>query len=72
MRINKEDDSTYLGKYIWAIWRSEGKEFNICELCGKFTKKPEIHHTKYEGSTIKDLIIACRKCQMKPENVGLL
>ena len=47
-----------------------GKDPNICELCGK-TGKMDIHHRKYDGATLYDLVFACRSCNLLPENKGL-
>jgi hypothetical protein len=46
-----------------------GKDPNLCELCGR-AGKMDIHHTKYEGATLYDLVFACRRCNTKAENKG--
>ncbi len=57
---------------IVAMMRREGRDFDTCELCGKPTNgRPELHHTKYEGATYRDLRIVCSACNHAPENVGL-
>ena len=60
--------------YIVAIFEGEGRDFTICELCGDFIDdgKFEFHHTKYEGATIRDLLIICRGCNHKSENLHLI
>jgi hypothetical protein len=47
-----------------------GKDPNLCELCGK-AGKMDIHHTKYDGATLYDLVFACRRCNTQTENRGL-
>ena len=47
-----------------------GKDPNLCELCGRVGRM-DIHHTKYEGATLYDLIFACRSCNLQTENKGL-
>jgi hypothetical protein len=45
----------------------------VCSDCGRrFKKKCDIHHTKYDGATIYDLVFLCRRCNLAPRNVGLL
>ena len=61
-----------LRPYIIALMRQDKRNFRACELCAKPTKgNYEIHHTKYEGATYKDLLIVCRSCNRIGENVGL-
>ena len=47
-----------------------GKDPNLCELCGKVGKM-DIHHTKYDGATLYDLLFACRRSNTQTENRGL-
>lgn len=47
-----------------------GKDPNLCELCGRVGKM-DIHHTKYVGATLYDLVFACRSCNLQPQNKGL-
>jgi 5-methylcytosine-specific restriction endonuclease McrA len=47
-----------------------GKDPNLCELCGKVGKM-DIHHAKYDGATLYDLVFACRRCNTQAENRGL-
>lgn len=68
---SENDHNVNIMRYVWSIWEYQGKDLNMCELCGEATATPEVHHTKYDGATLDDLVIACRKCQMQPENVGL-
>ena len=57
---------------ILILMRNEGRNFDVCELCGGPTEgKPDIHHEKYEGAKYEDLKIACKKCNHAPKNVGL-
>lgn len=44
-----------------------------CGECGeRQTRKCDIHHTKYEGATLFDLMFVCRTCNLAPRNKGLL
>jgi hypothetical protein len=62
-----------LRPHILFLMEQEGRDFTKCELCssdiadGEF----EIHHTKYEGATYKDLRIVCRSCNRKADNLLL-
>lgn len=43
-----------------------------CALCDKVSeKRMTVHHTKYEGATLADLVFACMRCQLQFENRGL-
>lgn len=46
-----------------------GKDPDHCELCGK-PCKATFHHTKYDGATLYDIIVACMKCQNQAANKG--
>lgn len=52
--------------------RRIGKDKATCEMCGA---KPKggctIHHTKYEGATIYDLMYVCKSCNTAPANTRL-
>lgn len=66
------DGSTDIRKYYKAILEKQGKDFYTCEFCGiKSKKKLDIHHTKYNGATINDLKIVCRKCNLNRNNCFL-
>lgn len=56
--------------YIVAIFKQWKRNFRKCEYkgCDIPKGKYEIHHTKYEGATIYDLQIVCRKCNAAYEN----
>lgn len=47
-----------------------GRRFDRCEWCDKKLKdgKWQLHHTKYEGATIDDLMIVCQQCNLIPAN----
>lgn len=71
MRV-QSDDSQNLKVYIIAILEKQGRNFYICELCGnEYNKKLGIHHKKYNGATINDVVIACQKCNTQPYNKNL-
>jgi len=68
MRI-KSDNHSNITDYIDAIFRSQGRDFSKCELCGGSTNdKPEIHHLRYEGATLANLRITCHRCNTQEEN----
>lgn len=50
--------------------KQQGREFDKCEWCGEPFKdgKYQLHHTKYEGATIDDLMIVCQPCNLIPQN----
>lgn len=58
---------------LTQLMEQKGLNPKVCGLCGlpQF-KKCDIHHTKYEGATLDDLMFVCRKCNTAPRNVGLL
>lgn len=58
---------------IVSLMETQGRNFNICELCNAHIPKGNynIHHTKYEGATYYDLRIVCRKCDKQPANRNL-
>lgn len=72
MREDSDGEMSILS-YVKAIWKKQGKNFNKCEICGKYipNKKYNIHHTKYEKATIYDLQIVCMSCNFKKENRNL-
>lgn len=50
-----------------------GKDPFTCEICGESQDDHcEIHHTKYEGATIYDLLFVCRSCNLSHVNKGLV
>ncbi len=55
---------------VTAKLKQDGRDFGQCELCP--AKIPEgqhqLHHTRYEGATYKDIKIVCRSCNNKAEN----
>jgi hypothetical protein len=54
------------------LMASRGHDPYRCDLCGKVSdKKRTIHHTKYEGATLDDLVYACWSCQHQASNHGL-
>src|SRR5918911_3820091 len=45
-----------------------GDNPKLCALCGKKSdKQMTIHHTRYAGATLADLVFACGSCQNKGE-----
>lgn len=54
---------------IVALIESERRGFSACELCSKeLNGNFDLHHTKYEGATYKDLMVVCHKCNTQQEN----
>jgi hypothetical protein len=65
--------SYYMRLLVRAMMKRDGRNFKVCELCRKpITGKFDLHHTKYEGATYRDLLIVHRRCNLLPENVGLI
>jgi hypothetical protein len=49
-----------------------GHDPYFCDVCEEPQLIPcDIHHTKYEGATIYDLVYACRSCNTSRVNKGL-
>lgn len=62
-----------LGPLIVQMFKSQGRDFKTCEICSKPIKgKYVLHHTKYDGATIKDIRISCKSCDQKAENKNLM
>lgn len=58
--------------YVHECLSRLGKDRYTCELCLEPVPKGCIvHHTKYEGATIYDLMYICGSCNLARENVGL-
>lgn len=68
-----------LGVYIIPLLKARGRKFDKCEEClVKLPKKLpngrrgfELHHTKYDGATIDDLMVVCLSCNRLSKNKGL-
>lgn len=51
---------------------ARGLDPHVCGICKvRQLKKCDIHHTKYDGATIEDVIFACRSCNLAREQKGL-
>lgn len=58
--------------YVVEALRRLGKNPYICELCDDPVPKGCIvHHTKYEGATVYDLMYICTSCNLSRANKGL-
>jgi len=68
----QQDNERYFYNLIRTILRNKGKDFNTCELCKKTMKKSYLHHTKYDGATLNDILIVCQSCNTKKENIKLI
>lgn len=66
----KDNSLDSLRHVIINLMRQEGRDFTKCDLCGGDIPagKFQLHHTKYDGATYKDLRIVCRACNLSPEN----
>jgi len=55
---------------VAAKLKQDGRDFSKCELCGDPISegKHQLHHTKYEGATYRDIKIVCASCNQRPEN----
>jgi 5-methylcytosine-specific restriction endonuclease McrA len=49
------------------------KDPHTCEECGKHTssKRMYMHHTKYVGATLYDLMFVCQSCNTLAKNRNL-
>lgn len=62
-----------LRPYIDECMRRLGKDPYFCEVCEeRQERKCIIHHTKYDGATVYDLVYACTSCNNSRGNRGLL
>ena len=72
MRTKQDNFTPVMKEYILECFRQLGKDFKKCEQCGVTGNKLDIHHTKYEGATVRDLQLVCRACNLKAENKYLI
>ncbi len=60
---------------VVQLMMEEGRitDETICELCFEAVpnNRYDIHHTRYEGATYFDLLVVCRSCNLKKENIYL-
>lgn len=68
----KQDGDVRIRDYIITLLEHWGRDFTTCEECGNKMGVPYLHHTKYDGATIYDILIVCAKCNSKTENKGLV
>ena len=66
MRIQGSDDDREIYKYLKVLLKDR-LDKGVCELCKK-SAILKIHHTKYDGATLKDLLAICSSCNNKKEN----
>ena len=73
-RIFRVDDDRETKLLIREILKKQGRDFTKCEMCKKdmSEEKSQLHHTKYEGATMQDLMIVCAKCNTQTENKYLV
>jgi hypothetical protein len=55
---------------VVCVLQQQGRDFSKCELCAADIPdgKYDLHHTKYEGATIRDVAIVCRACNLSRQN----
>jgi hypothetical protein len=71
-RLEKGEWGSSFKNIVRRLMIDRGDDPHLCALCGCRSEKPmTIHHTKYEGATLADLVFACMACQNKFENKGL-
>lgn len=72
-RLDQDNDGG-ITQYVMAIWEADSKDLTNCELCKEPVegKNAGIHHTKYEGATLYDLVWACHYCNTRPINKYLV
>ena len=70
-RLREDWLNSEIRKYVIPVMMSRGHDPSHCELCGVVLENPTIHHKKYDGATVEDLVFACMRCQNKPLNKGL-
>jgi hypothetical protein len=72
-RLRADQDFVSLFRpIIEPLMIKNGQDPHKCALCGKESEeKLTIHHTKYAGATIYDLVFACWSCQHLASNHGL-
>lgn len=59
--------------YVHECLERLGKDRFTCELCLEPVPKGcNVHHTKYQGATVYDLMYICTSCNLSRENKGLL
>ena len=68
MRQPNDHITTTMKQCILECFRRMNKPLDRCWLCNKPTTKLDIHHTKYNGATIHDLQLVCRKCNTQQHN----
>ena len=59
--------------YVLLLLERQGRDFNVCEYCSELIPngKWELHHTRYDKATLKDIMIVCKSCNRIGVNVGL-
>lgn len=58
--------------YVVECLQSLGKDRYQCGICeARQTKPCIVHHTKYEGCTVYDLMYVCVSCNLSRVNKGL-
>jgi hypothetical protein len=71
-RLASDDYINPLKDIIIQLMVQRGDDPHLCALCGdRSEKRMTIHHTRYEGATLADLVFACMRCQLQWENRGL-
>lgn len=70
MPRRKTDNHQNITDYLYAILKSQGRNFTKCEFCGHHMPEgdAELHHEKYENASIRDIKIVCHRCNTQEVN----
>lgn len=64
------DSNNPLRVYLRTLLTAQGRKFDKCELCGS-SRNIMLHHKRYNGATLADIVIVCAKCNLAKSNKGL-
>ncbi len=54
--------------YIVPLLKARGVDLTKCDECGTKLKTLALHHKKYDGATIEDIVPICQSCNLKEKN----
>ncbi|MCA1565851.1 MAG: hypothetical protein LC803_09475 [Acidobacteria bacterium] len=78
--VPKESGRLHMDSFGSGAFRSiveqlmiaRGLDPHVCGVCKvRQLAKCDIHHLKYDGATIEDVIFVCRSCNLAREQMGL-
>lgn len=70
MRIKLDDNKQIKSLLRQLLTETLNKDPSVCGLCGEKCKTM-IHHTKYDGATLYDLLLICNSCNNLKANRGI-